>query len=80
LSKLDVTKYSFNFGNGCFSLFKHNHIIGIGFLCDGFYKLNLDGLYVEILMTLHHNVGTKRNLVNECFMLSCEINVWVAFL
>ena len=25
LSKLDVTGYSFNFGNRCFSLFKHNH-------------------------------------------------------
>ena len=28
LSKLDVTGYSFNFGNGCFNLFKHNHLIG----------------------------------------------------
>ena len=28
LSKLDVTGYSFNFGSGCFNLFKHNHLIG----------------------------------------------------
>jgi len=28
--------------------------------------INLDNLYVETLMTLHHNVGTKRGLVNEC--------------
>jgi len=46
LSELDITGYSFNFGNGCFSLFKHNHLIGVGVLCDGLYKLKLDGLYV----------------------------------
>jgi len=44
LSKLDVTGYSLNFGNGCFSLFKHNPLIGTGVLCDGLYKLKLDGL------------------------------------
>jgi len=65
LSKLDVTGYSFNFGNGCFSLFKHSHLIGNDFLCDGLYKLKLGGLYAEIVLTLHHNVGTKRSLVNE---------------
>jgi len=54
-----------NFGNGCFSLFKHNHIIGTGVLCDGLYKLKLDGLYAETILNLHHNVGTKRSLVNE---------------
>jgi len=63
LSKLDVTGYSFNFGNGCFSLFRHNHLIGTGVLCDGLYKL--DGLYAETVLTLHHNVSTKHNLVNE---------------
>ena len=34
LSKLDKTGYSFNFGNGCFSLFKDNYLIGTGTLCD----------------------------------------------
>ena len=63
LSKLDVTRYSFNFGNGCFSLFKHNHLIGTDVLYDGLYKF--DGLYVETVLTLHHNVGTKHSLVNE---------------
>jgi len=38
LSKLDVTRYSFNFANGCFSLFKHNHLIDTSVLCDGLYK------------------------------------------
>ena len=57
LSKLDVTKYSFKFGNGCFSLFKHNHLIGTDILCGGSYKLNLNGLYAKTILTLHHNVG-----------------------
>nr|KYP62335.1 Copia protein [Cajanus cajan] len=63
LSKLDGIGYSF--GNGCFSLFKHNYLIGTDILCDGLYKLNLDGLYDETLLILHHNFGTKRSLVNE---------------
>ena len=61
---------SFNFGNGCFNLFKHNHLIGIGVLCDDLYKLKLDGLYAETVLTLHHDVGTRHSLVNE----------WSAFL
>jgi len=65
LSKFNVTGYSFNFGSGCFSLFKHNHLIYISALCDGLYKLKLDGLYAETVLTLHHNVGTKHNLVHE---------------
>ena len=71
LSKLDVTRYSFNFGNGCFNLFKYNHLIGIGNLCDALYKLNLNGLYAETILTLHHNVDTKHNLVNgHCFLMA----------
>ena len=65
LSKLDITKYSFNFGNECFSLFKHNHLIGASVLCYGLYKLKLDCLYAETILTLHRNVGTKHSLVNE---------------
>nr|KYP35264.1 Retrovirus-related Pol polyprotein from transposon TNT 1-94 [Cajanus cajan] len=65
LSKLDAIGYSFTFGNGCFSLFKHNHLIGTVTICDDLYKLNLDGLYDETLLTLHHNISTKRSLVNE---------------
>ncbi|RDY13611.1 hypothetical protein CR513_01439, partial [Mucuna pruriens] len=65
LSKLDVIGYSFNFGNGCFNLFKHNHLISGSILYDGLYKLNLDGMYVETLLSLHHNVGTKHSLVNK---------------
>jgi len=42
-------------------------MIGSGTLYDGLYKLNLDNLYAETLMTLHHNVGTKRSLLYERF-------------
>jgi len=65
LSKLDIVGYSFKFGNGCFSLFKRTFIIRSGTLYDGLYILNLDNLYAESLMTLHHNVGTKHSLVDE---------------
>jgi len=43
LSKLNVIGYSFNFGNECFNLFKHNDLIGTSILCHGLYKLNLNG-------------------------------------
>ena len=65
LFKLGTVGYSIKFGNGCCSLFKHNHFIGLGVLCDGLYKLELDNLFPETLLTLHHNVGTKHSLVDE---------------
>ena len=65
LSKLDSVGYSFTFGHGCFSLFKHNNIIGSRILSYGLYKLKLNNIFVESLLTLHHNVGTKRGLVNK---------------
>ena len=65
LSKLDTSGYYFKFGNECFSLFKQNIFIGYGILCDGLYKLKLDNVFAESLLTLHHNVGTKRDQTNE---------------
>ena len=65
LSKLDVGRYSFKFGNDCFSLYKRACLIGFGTLSDGLYNLNLNNLYVETLMSLHHNVSIKRDLVNK---------------
>ncbi|RDX63624.1 hypothetical protein CR513_57924, partial [Mucuna pruriens] len=38
-------------------ILKHNHLVGI------------DSLNTEILLTLHHNVGTKHSLANERFSL-----------
>ena len=64
-TKLDKTGYSYNFGNGCFSLFKHNYLIDTSTLCDYLYKLNLDNLFSKTLLTLHHYIGTIRSLVNE---------------
>ena len=64
LSKLNQAGYSFKFGSGSFSLYEHNYMIGTDMLCDGLFKLNLDFLYAETLLTLHHNVGIKRSLVN----------------
>ena len=49
-----------------FTLYKHTCMIEYCTLSDGLYKLNLDNLYAETFMTMHHNVGTKRGLVNEC--------------
>ena len=47
-------------------MYKSTFLIESDTLYDGLYKLNLDNLYAKTLMTSHHNVGTKRSLVNEC--------------
>jgi len=39
LSKLDVTRYSFRFGNRCFTLYKRTCMIESSTLYDGLYKL-----------------------------------------
>ena len=71
LSKLDTVGYSFKFGNGCCSLFKHNHFIGSGVLCDGLYKLKLDNLFVETLLTMHHNIGREKYFITFINDFSC---------
>jgi len=65
LSKLDLDGYYFTFRNKKFNLFKNTLFIGFGNLCDGLYKLNLNSYFAESLLTLHHNVETKRSLINE---------------
>ena len=80
LSKLDVLGYSFKFENDCFSLFKRTFMIGSYTFYDGLYKLNLDNLYAETLMTLHHIVGNKCSLVDERDLLTYDISVWDIFL
>ena len=65
MSKLDLEGYSFSFRNRQFSLFKNSSFVGSSSLCDGLYKLNLNSRFTESLLTLHHNVGTKHNLINE---------------
>jgi hypothetical protein len=40
LSKLDKVGYCFKSRNECFSLFKHNHLIGSGFILEIRFKNN----------------------------------------
>jgi hypothetical protein len=68
LSKLDLDGYYFTFRNKKFNLFKNTIFIGSRNLCDGLYKLNHNSHFAENLLTLHHNVGTKRSLINEKFI------------
>ena len=65
MSKLNFEGYFFSFHNRRFSLFKNSSFVGFDSLCDSLYKLNLNSLFAKSLLTLHHNVGTKRNLINE---------------
>ena len=65
MSKLNFEGYFFSFHNRRFSLFKNSSFVGFGSLCDSLYKLNLNSHFAKSLLTLHHNVGTKRNLINE---------------
>ena len=53
VSALDKVGYSFEFGNGNFSLFKNSSCIGSGILIDGFYKLELKTPNAKINFTLH---------------------------
>ena len=65
MPKLDLDGYFINFGNKSFSLFKNTSFVGFGILCDRLYKFKLNDQFAETLLTLHHNVGTKHNLINE---------------
>ena len=65
LSKLDVSRFTFKFGHGCFSLCKNNSIIGSRILIDGLYKLKLDDYFVESLLNVFHNVGIKCSMLND---------------
>ena len=65
LPKLDLDGYFINFGNKSFSLFKNTSFVGSGILCGRLYKFKLNDQFAETLLTLHHNVGTKRSLINE---------------
>jgi len=59
-------------------LFKRTFTFGSNTLYDVLYKLNLDNLYVETIMTLHHNIDTKHSLVDEQSAY-LRHNVWTYF-
>ena len=65
ISKLDRNGFFIKFGNGCFSLYKNTSFVGFGILIGELYNLKLNNRFAETLLTLHHNVGTKRSLNNE---------------
>ena len=65
LSKLDVSEFNFKFGHDGFSLYKNASFIGSGILIDGLYKLKLNNLFMESLLTMHHNSGIKYSLLNK---------------
>lgn len=63
IGKLDVARFSFKIES--FSLFKIEIFIGTRTLCNDLYEIKLDNAFVETLMTLYHNFGTKGGLVDE---------------
>ena len=69
LSKLNIERYSFKFGNKSVSLFKNTSFIDFGILHEGLYQLKLNDLFAEILLTLHHNVGTKHSRMDENYSI-----------
>ena len=66
LSKLDVSRYTFKFWNGCFNFSKNNHFINSSILHDDFYKWKLNNLFAKTLLTLHQ---CWRLVKNEFFKL-----------
>lgn len=62
---LDLGFYSFTFHNRKFILFKNTSFVGSRYLWDGLYILNLNSLFAKTRLTLHHNVGTNQNLIDE---------------
>ena len=67
VSKLDVCDFNGKFGSNSFSLFKNSRFIGFEFLIYGLYKLKLDNIFVESLLTLNNSIGLKRSMINENF-------------
>lgn len=63
ISKLDKCSYTFNSGNGCFSLFSRVHC-GTGSLLNGLYKLNLNFSFIQSL-SLYVSSGVLRQVIDE---------------
>jgi hypothetical protein len=65
VSKLDIVGLGFLFINSTFSIFKGGNFIGGGIKIDSLFKIDLDPNFERNKLSLHTNVGTKRNLMNE---------------
>ena len=46
-------------------MLRNDSFVGSGVLSEGLYRFNLNKDFAKTLLTLHHDVGTKRNKVNE---------------
>lgn len=68
VSVLDKFGYSFEVGNGNFSLFKNSSLIGSGILIDGLYKLHLKQ-NAEIQLTLHGKETKRKSSKNDSYFL-----------
>lgn len=40
-------------------------VLGSGVLTDGLYELKLDKVFGETLLTVNHNIGLRRSMLNE---------------
>ncbi|XP_075092034.1 uncharacterized protein LOC142172152 [Nicotiana tabacum] len=65
LSRLDVSGFDLQFGNGCFNLYKNANFYGSGFLSDDLYKLKVDIGFSESLLPVQYNVGIKCSSLDE---------------
>ena len=64
ISKLVSLGFEFNFIGSNVYLFNNSTDVGSGILANGLYKLNLDPIYEQSLLTMHDN-GSKRNIIDE---------------
>ena len=65
VSKLDVCGFNGEFGSNSFSLFNNSRFNDSNFLIDGLYKLKLDNIFVESLLTMNNIIGLKRSMMNK---------------
>ena len=65
MSRLDYDGYALYFKHKGFRLLRNDSFVGSGVLSEGLYRFNLNKDFAKTLLTLHHDVGTKRSRVNE---------------
>ena len=65
MSRLDYDGYALYFKHKGFRLLRNDSFVGSGVLSEGLYRFNLNKDFAKTLLTLYHDVGTKRSRVNE---------------
>ena len=61
VSKLDVDGFLFKFRNNKIIIYHYSHVIGSGSLEGNFYKINLDDVFVESLLTMNVTKSTSKS-------------------